>query len=134
MRSRQVVIVQVLAIMISGCTNTLPGSVTCENVRSLQLGMSREEVEAAIGSPQQYAPAPADLRKIGPGGEIWSYETRSGVGGVAFELDFDATKLVRVHMHERYLWESDSSRTVYEISAAGRREEPDFAEIMNCSA
>jgi hypothetical protein len=97
--------------------------------------MPREAVEATIGSPAKYAPAfQAGKPELGERGEMWFYETRRGLGGVAFILDVGASSLVRVHMHERYLWESGSARTVYELSAAGRLERAEFAKIMNCSA
>jgi len=135
MRSRHVWLAVVLSTASAACTNVLPTQVTCASVRGLQLGMSREAVEAAIGSPAKYAPAfQAGRAELGQGGEIWSYETRRGLGGVSFTLDFDASGLVRISIRARYVWESGSTRAIYEVRSTGIREQPEFAKIMNCSA
>ena len=57
MRARQLVLV-VLAVTASGCLtqSNLPAGVTASNVRKIQLGMSRTDVEGLLGPPLSVEP------------------------------------------------------------------------------
>lgn len=119
---------------LAACTLTdhLSPSVTCDGVRALRIGMSKDEIRANVGPPRRRTPA-AECGMDVRSGECWSYESMDGIaGGVRFQIDIDDNRgLAGALMYEKYVL-AERATTLFELREGVRVESEDFASRMSC--
>ena len=121
------------AIAWFACTASVPPSVTCQGIRSLTVGMSPQQVEAAIGKPtHQTAVSPGEMTPFGS--ELtWTYERDGSLGGLRFGVEFNKGALKNVSAYVRYVWEDRPATThLYWLSAGEKDERPLFEKYFPC--
>jgi hypothetical protein len=91
------------------CVSSVPPQVTCESVRSLQLGMPQARVIDAVGPPVTRAPASGCARDL----------AQSGLSGV--------------YLYQRSLW-MDRSENIYSLDKEGLVEDASFSKRFHCPA
>lgn len=115
-------------------TDSLPSLVTCDGVRALRVGMSKDEIRANVGPPRRRNPATECGMRV-RAGECWSYESMEGImGGIRFKMDIDDDRgLVQALMYERYSL-SERPTTLFELREGVRLEGEGFSSRMSCRA
>jgi hypothetical protein len=122
----------ILLVLLGGCTtNRPPEYITCEKLRGLNVGMSRDEVRRILGDPVYETP-PVIPPREGDTTLIWRYHPLESGGDVRFirlGVTFVDGKLAEADSYEVELWDSGPSRGVFRLDASGRSEGRLFEDI-----
>jgi hypothetical protein len=135
MRSSQVEPVALVSAMLlacvgaASCVRHVPDTVTCQGLRSLQLGMSEQGVLERIGPPLDRVNGPDIQRDAST--ERWIYSSDGLLGGLSVYVDLHDKRLSKVSAGTKYVWDASSS-IVYVLAPEGRRESRSFNKFFRC--
>lgn len=120
-----------LALVPIACASVSP-SVTCEGIRGLRIGMSKQDVASLLGTPSKILPGPGCGRML-PNGECWSYNADSFFpAGMVFNIEFDSAGLSWAHVYERPVW-GDKKPTLFSLSSPTESiETSSFTKYFKC--
>lgn len=124
-----------LCAAVLGCafSRSLPPSMTCEDIRALEIGMTAERVRGLLGPPRALSPFTECGDGVRQHGQCWSYESaEDGIGGIRFRLEIDRDEgLRRAIVYYKYLL-SERATTLFELTAAGRVDTPELSSYVPC--
>jgi hypothetical protein len=110
----------VISILFVGCTYRPPKTITCDKLRMLQVGMTRQQVQTILGSDNgddtsrflNYSPPPTTLN----------------VGGIRLFVEFrEDGQLLKAASYAKYVW-SSSNPTIFYVDSQNRIEGDLFKE------
>lgn len=120
-----------LALPLTACTSVSPG-VTCDGIRALKIGMSKQAVARLLGTPSKILPGPLCGRML-PDGECWSYSEEGFFpAGVVFKVEFDSAALDYAHVYARPVFRERKPTLFLLTSGAKPIEGSDFASLFKC--
>lgn len=118
-----------LGELVAGCgSKSVAPLATPENIRSVKLGMSQEQVHAILGEPLSKEPRVVDGM---PPREIWVYSrpVSSAFRYPMLWVHFDSTGVVEVYAKKYVYWGADDEG-IYGVSQRGEWEKPDFESMF----
>jgi len=93
-----------LALCVGSCTYRPLPSVTCQKLRALEMGMSREQIVAILGPPADFGDSFMDYS---------SPRTGNTLGGITLTVHLKSGRLMRVSSDQRHILATSTPLVFY---------------------